>query len=164
MRFAVAVLGAGIAQVFPYLRLDQWIGAGGALALLYIGFAALGAGFFAGRRGAAAGALSVLVGAFLYAVVAGLPQPGADPGAFATFFLRIPIAVFSFFLRSLIATQLHQAFRPQTAPVDEFNGLISLHFPEVVAPLAVSVLIGAVGGWVGERLVPAGRWEVPPRP
>jgi len=33
----------------------------------------------------------------------------------------------------------------------------------VVAPLAVSVLIGAVGGWVGERLVPAGRWEVPPR-
>jgi len=89
MRFAVAVLGAGIAQVFPYLRLDQWIGAGGALALLYIGFAALGAGFFAGRRGAAAGALSVLVGAFLYAVVAGLTQPGADPGAFASFFLRI---------------------------------------------------------------------------
>src|SRR5439155_935674 len=135
MRFAVAVLGAGIAQVFPYLRLDQWIGAGGALALLYIGFAALGAGFFAGRRGAAGGAL-------------------AAPVAF----------LFSLFLGSLIATQLHQAFRPQTAPVDEFNGLISLHFPEVVAPLAVSVLIGAVGGWVGERLVSAGRWEVPPRP
>jgi len=76
-----------------------------------------------------------------------------------------PVAlVFSLFVGSIIATQLHQAFRPQTAPVDEFNGLISLHFPEVVAPLAVSVLIGAVGGWVGERLVPAGRWEVPPRP
>src|SRR5207244_3469410 len=79
--------------------------------------------------------------------------------------LAAPVAfLFSLFLGSLIATQLHQAFRPQTAPVDEFNGLISLHFPEVVAPLAVSVLIGAVGGWVGERLVPAGRWEVPPRP
>jgi len=78
--------------------------------------------------------------------------------------LAAPVAfLFSLFLGSLIATQLHQAFRPQTAPVDEFNGLISLHFPEVVAPLAVSVLIGAVGGWVGERLVPAGRWEVPPR-
>ena len=78
--------------------------------------------------------------------------------------LAAPVAfLFSLFLGSLIATQLHQAFRPQTAPVDEFNGLISLHFPEVVAPLAVSVVIGAVGGWVGERLVPTGRWEVPPR-
>jgi hypothetical protein len=98
MRFAVAVLGAGIVQVFPYQRLDQWIGVGGALALLYIGFAAFGAGFFAGRRAALAGALSVLVGAFLYAIVAGLTQPGGDPGAFASFFLRIPIAVFPFIL------------------------------------------------------------------
>src|SRR5947207_2680154 len=119
MRFAVAVLGAGIVQIVPYQRLDLWIGAGAALALLYIGFAAFGAGFFAGRR-------TVLVG-------------------------------------SIIATQLHQAFRPQTAPVDEFNGLISLHFPEVLAPLAIAVVIGAVGGWVGERLVPARRWGVPPR-
>src|SRR5439155_1652805 len=45
--------------------------------------------------------------------------------------LAAPVAfLFSLFLGSLIATQLHQAFRPQTAPVDEFNGLISLHFPE----------------------------------
>ena len=87
-----------------------------------------------------------------------------DPIAGNGGMLAAPVAfLFSLFLGSLIATQLHQAFRPQTAPVDEFNGLISLHFPEVVAPLAVSVLIGAVGGWVGERLVPAGRWEVPPR-
>ena len=111
MRFAVAVLGAGIAQVFPYLRLDQWIGAGGALALLYIGFAALGAGFFAGRRGAAAGALSVLVGALLYAIVAGLTQPGGDPGAFAWFFLRIPIAVFPFILLGAFAGWLGAAVR-----------------------------------------------------
>src|SRR2546427_10231010 len=118
MRFAVAVLGAGIAQVFPYLRLDQWIGAGGALALLYIGFAALGAGFFAGRGGAAAGALSVLVGAFLYAVVAGLTHPGADPGAFASFFLRIPIAVFPFILLGPFARWLGAAApsRAVTAP------------------------------------------------
>src|SRR5438034_9371616 len=106
MRFAVAVLGAGIAQVFPYLRLDQWIGAGGALALLYIGFAALGAGFFAGRRGAAAGALSVLVGPFLFAVVAVLTQPGADLGASASFFLGIPIAVFPILLRGPIVRRL----------------------------------------------------------
>src|SRR5436853_7202772 len=112
MRFAVAVLGAGIVQVFPYLRLDQWIGAGGALALLYIGFAALGAGFFAGRRGALAGALSVLVGAFLYAAVAAMTQPGADPGAFAAFFLRIPIAVLPFILLRALAGSLGATLRP----------------------------------------------------
>ena len=111
MRFAVAVIGAGIVQIVPYQRLDQWIGAGAALALLYIGFAAFGAGFFAGRRAALAGALSVLVGAFLYAVVAGLTQPGADPGAFASFFLRIPIAVFPFILIGAFAGWLGGAAR-----------------------------------------------------
>jgi hypothetical protein len=78
--------------------------------------------------------------------------------------IAAPVAfLFSLFVASIIATQLHQAFRPQTAPVDEFNGLISLRFPEVLAPLVIAVLIGAVGGWVGERLVPARRWDVPPR-
>ena len=78
--------------------------------------------------------------------------------------IAAPVALlFSLFVGSIIATQLHQAFRPQTAPVDEFNGLISLHFPEVLAPLAIAVVIGGVGGWVGERLVPARRWGVPPR-
>jgi hypothetical protein len=103
MRFAVAVLGAGIVQIFPYLRLDQWVGAGALLAIAYIQFAAFGAGFFAGRRAALAGALSVLLGAFLYVVVAGLTQPGSDPGAFASFFLRIPIAVFPFILLGAFA-------------------------------------------------------------
>jgi hypothetical protein len=111
MRFTVAVLGAGIAQIFPYLRLDQWIGAGAALALLYMGFAAFGAGFFAGRRAALAGALSVLLGAFLYAVVAAITQPGGDPGAFLSFFLRIPIAVFPFILIGAFAGWLGGAAR-----------------------------------------------------
>ena len=111
MRFAVAVLGAGIVQVFPYLRLDQWIGVGALLALLYIEFAAFGAGFFAERRGALAGALSVLLGAFFYVVVAGLTQPGGDPGAFASFFLRIPIAVFPFILLGAFAGWLGGAVR-----------------------------------------------------
>ena len=78
--------------------------------------------------------------------------------------IAAPVAfLFSLFVASIISTQLHQAFRPQTAPVDEFNGLISLHFPEVLAPLAIAVVIGAVGGWVGEKLLPAGRWELPRR-
>ena len=111
MRFAVAVLGAGIVQIVPYQRLDLWIGAGAALALLYIGFAAFGAGFFAGRRTVLAGALSVLVGAFLYAIVAALTHPGGDPGAFASFFLRIPVAVFPFILLGAFAGWVGGAIR-----------------------------------------------------
>jgi len=99
--------------------------------------------------------LLAVAGAILFCagVIAGKGGAIAAPVAF----------LFSLFVGSIIATQLHQAFRPQTAPVDEFNGLISLHFPEVLAPLAVAVAIGALGGWVGERLVPARRWEGPPR-
>src|SRR5437879_13555990 len=61
--------------------------------------------------------------------------------------IAAPVAfLFSLFVGSIIATQLHQAFRPQTAPVDEFNGLISLHFAEVPQPPAVAVAVGAEGG------------------
>ena len=74
-----------------------------------------------------------------------------------------PVALlFSLFIASIIATQLHQAFRPQSAPIDEFNGLISLRFPEVLAPLGIAVVIGAAAGWVGERLLPS-KGEAPRR-
>ena len=70
--------------------------------------------------------------------------------------LAAPVALlFSLFVASIIATQLHQAFRPQSAPIEVFNGLISLRFPEVLAPLGVAVVIGAAGGWLGERLLPS---------
>jgi len=70
--------------------------------------------------------------------------------------IAAPVAfLFSLFVASIIATQLHQAFRPQTLPVEEFNGLISLRFPEVLAPLAVALVIGAIGGWVGESILPS---------
>jgi hypothetical protein len=71
--------------------------------------------------------------------------------------LAAPVALlFSLFVGSIIATQLHQAFRPQSAPIEVFNGLIALRFPEVLAPLGVAVVIGAAGGWLGERLLPSG--------
>ena len=77
--------------------------------------------------------------------------------------IAAPAAVlFSLFLASIIATQLHQAFRPQSAPIEEFNGLISLHFPEVLAPLGLAVVIGAAGGWIGERLLPSRPGGGPP--
>jgi hypothetical protein len=103
VRFAVAVLGAGIVQVFPYLRLDQWVGAGAVLAIAYIEFAAFGAGFFAARRTWLAGALSVLVGAFFYVIVEALIQPGTNVGGFVSFFLRIPVAVLPFILLGALA-------------------------------------------------------------
>ena len=69
--------------------------------------------------------------------------------------LAAPVALlFSLFFGSILATQLHQAFRPQSAPIEEFNALISLHFPELLGPLAIAVAIGAGAGWVGERLLP----------
>lgn len=111
MRFAVAVLGAGIVQVFPYLRLDQWIGSGAVLAIAYIQFAAFGAGFFAGRRAWLAGAFSVLLGAFLYVIVAALAGPGSDVGGLVFFFMRIPIAVFPFILLGALAGALGGAVR-----------------------------------------------------
>jgi hypothetical protein len=111
VRFAVAVLGAGTAQVFPYLRLDQWIGSGALLAFTYIAFAAFGAGFFAGRRAWLAGALSVLVGAFLYVIVAAVTEPGSNLGGFVSFLLRIPLAVFPFIVIGAVAGALGGVIR-----------------------------------------------------
>jgi len=72
--------------------------------------------------------------------------------------LAAPVALlFSLFFGSILATQLHQAFRPQSLPIEEFNGLISLRFPELLGPLTIAVAIGAVAGWVGERLLPTWR-------
>jgi hypothetical protein len=69
--------------------------------------------------------------------------------------IAAPVALlFSLFLASLIATQLHQAFRPQSPPIEEFNGLISLHFPEVLWPLAAAAVIGLGAGVLGERVLP----------
>jgi hypothetical protein len=70
--------------------------------------------------------------------------------------IAAPVSLlFSLFLASIIATQLHQAFRPQAAPIEEFNGLISLRVPEILAPLAIAAVIGAGAGWIGERLLPS---------
>lgn len=70
--------------------------------------------------------------------------------------IAAPVALlFSLFLGSIIATQLHQAFRPQSPPIEDFNALISLRFPQLLGPLGIAALIGAGAGWLGERLLPA---------
>jgi hypothetical protein len=65
VRFAIAVLVAGVVQIVPYLEANV----AAVLAIAYLCFAALGAGFFAGRRGWLAGGLSVVVGAVLAGIV-----------------------------------------------------------------------------------------------
>ena len=66
-----------------------------------------------------------------------------------------PVAlVFSLLLGSIIATQMHQSFTPATQPISSFGGLIALSFPELLGPIAAALALGAVGGALGERLVP----------
>jgi len=69
VRFVLAVLVAGLAQTYIYLHLIDWIGAGAILAVMYIAFTAMGAGWFAARRSPLAGALSVVIGVTAFACV-----------------------------------------------------------------------------------------------
>ena len=56
-------LVAALADVVVFAQTAGWIGTGAFLALAYLLFAAFGAGWFAARRSALAGGLSVLLGA-----------------------------------------------------------------------------------------------------
>ncbi len=63
MRFAIAVIASAALQLGAFLRAGEWIGATALVALAWILFASLGAGFFAGRRAWLAGLLGVLLAA-----------------------------------------------------------------------------------------------------
>ena len=74
-----------------------------------------------------------------------------------------PIALlFSLLLGSLIATQLHQAFLPETLPVSRFGGYLAIEPLSLVVPFAIAAILGALGGVVGERVLPT-RSEWPGR-
>jgi hypothetical protein len=67
-----------------------------------------------------------------------------------------PVALlFSLFIGSIIATQLHQYFRPNSPPVSSFGDLVVLALPELLVPLGAAVLLGGAGGLLGERLLPS---------
>ena len=63
------MLVAGLADVVVFRQANLWFGVGALLALGYLMFAALGAGWFAARLSALAGGLSVIVGAEAAAVL-----------------------------------------------------------------------------------------------
>jgi hypothetical protein len=70
--------------------------------------------------------------------------------------IAAPIALlFSLFIGSIIATQLHQYFRPNSPPVSSFGDLVVLALPELLIPLAAAVVLGGAGGLLGERLLPS---------
>lgn len=74
MRFALAVVAAAFAQLVAYL---QFAGSSTPIIVLpYIVLAMLGAGWFAARRTALAGALSVVLAAALYAIATFLGPAG----------------------------------------------------------------------------------------
>ncbi len=70
-----------------------------------------------------------------------------------------PVALlFSLFVGSIIATQLHQYFAPATPPVSSFGPFIAVSMPELLPPLLIAAALGLAGGVLGERLMPT-----PPR-
>jgi len=69
MRFLLAVATAAVADQVVFLRIADWIGVTAFVALAYLSLASAGAGFFARRRPALAGALGVFGGAALYGVL-----------------------------------------------------------------------------------------------
>ena len=105
MRFAIAVLAAATLDLAVLLRVDQWLGVGALLALGYLLVASAGAGFFAARRGALAGALAVIAGALLSGLVQYWPRIGYanDLGALLVFELQLVIALVPYEIGGAIA-------------------------------------------------------------
>lgn len=69
--------------------------------------------------------------------------------------LAAPCALlFSLLLGSILATQLHQAFTPGFSPVSRFGPVLALELPALLVPLAAAMVLGAIGGVIGERLLP----------
>ena len=118
MRFAVAVLVAAVLDQVVLLRIDQWAGAGALLAIGYLLVASAGAGFFAERRSAGAGALAVIAGSLLSGLIQYWPRASyaGDLGVLAGFELQLLIALVPYELGGAIAGRLGGAARSRLVP------------------------------------------------
>jgi hypothetical protein len=113
MRFALAVAVAAALDLVVLLRVDQWIGSGALLAIAYLLLASAGAGFFAGRRGALAGAAAVIGGSLLSGLVQFWPRVSYafDLGVLAGFELQLLIALVPYDIGGAIAGHFGNAAR-----------------------------------------------------
>ena len=113
MRFALAVGVAAALDLAVLLRIDQWIGTAGLLAIGYLLFASAGAGFFAGSRSALAGALAVVVGVLLSGLVQYWPRLAYanDLGVLVGFELQLLVAFVPYEVGGAIAGHLGGALR-----------------------------------------------------
>ena len=119
MRLALAVAAAAAAQLVVFLRFSGVAESGPVLVLAYIVLATSGAGFFAARRGALAGALSVVLAAALYATItllgpAGIGMAAGDVigtvvGVVATFLPYIAIGAIAGALGAVLRGRLVRA-------------------------------------------------------
>lgn len=118
MRFALAVIAAGAADLAVLLRIDQWFGIAGLLAILYLFLASAGAGFFARRRTALAGGLAVVAGTLLSGLVQYAPRVtyANDFGVLLGFELQLLIAVVPYAIGGGIAGGLGGAARRRFLP------------------------------------------------
>jgi hypothetical protein len=105
MRLALAVAAAGALDLVVLLRVDRWIGTGALLAIGYLLIASAGAGFFAGTRGALAGALAVIAGVLLSGLVQYWPRLAYanDVGVLLGFELQLLIAFVPYAIGGAIA-------------------------------------------------------------
>jgi len=76
------VVAAAVADLAAFLAVPNWFGVAAIGAIGYLLFSAFGAGWFAIRRSALAGCLSVIVGALIYGAYS-LWAQGASLGASA---------------------------------------------------------------------------------
>ena len=73
------MLAAAVADLAAFLAVPNWFGVAAIGAIGYLLFSAFGAGWFALRRSALAGFLSVIAGAFIYGAYS-LWGPGGEGG------------------------------------------------------------------------------------
>jgi hypothetical protein len=118
VRFALAVIVAAALQLVVYLQVGTWIGTAAVLAIVYILFSSLGAGWFAGRRPALAGALSALLGAVFYSVVAffGPAAIGMSPLDLIGWQLRLLLAVIPYVVLGALAGAAGGRLRRRAIP------------------------------------------------
>lgn len=118
MRFALAVGVAAAVQLVVYLQVGTWIGAAAILAIVYILFASLGAGWFAARRSAQAGGLSALVGAALYGIVSFFSPAAIGMSALdlVGWEMRLVLAVVPYIVLGAVAGALGGWLRQRVVP------------------------------------------------